>query len=148
VSVHKVGYFSNGLCFFSSKDYELGGTMKKLITVSLLLFGTFFVFAQDIPMEKLPIIQIVNLTGNDIYGVYVCTPDKEELGDNVLEDLQGEILGHGESLDVLLHNTIETINTYDIFMMDGNGLWYVKLEFKIKKDAQIVFTGNDCVYNE
>ena len=73
--------------------------------------------------------------------------ESEELGDNVLEDLDGEILGDTEAIDVLLHNPLDVVDTYDIFLLDENEFWYAKLGVKLTGNARIVFT-DDHLLND
>ena len=110
------------------------------LSVLFLSFGIFSVSAQE-----LPIILIVNYTGYNIYGVFISSSDSEELGDNILEDFEGEILGVNEAVEVLLHNPLSVVNTYDIFLLAEDSSWFVKMGLELSGDARIVFTYDDLL---
>ena len=113
---------------------------KQILAVLFLFFGALLLSAQE-----LPVIQIANYTGFDVYGVFVSSSDSEELGDNILDDFDGEILGNADSIEILLHNPLDVIDTYDIFLLDENSSWYVKLGVKLSGDALIIFTSEDLI---
>ena len=114
---------------------------KQMLTLLFLLTGLFMVSGQN-----LPVIQIANNTGFHVFGLFISSSESEELGDNVIEDLEGEILGDSEALEIMLHTPLSVNDTYDIFMLDENESWYVKLGEVIYNNARIVFTSDDLLY--
>ena len=113
--------------------------MKKQI-----LSGVFLLFMTSLGLaQNLPIVQVVNNTGYDVYAVFIVPAGSEELGEDVLEDFGDEILRNGDDVEVLLHTPLSAINTYNFILIDEDADWYVKWDVTVADNARVVFTLED-----
>ncbi len=107
--------------------------MKKKILLGAI-FSIFMIvsFGQD-----LPIIEIINNTGYDVYYLHMSQTasdnwEDDELGDDILYD--------GESTYIRLPYPLDVTNTYDIKLEDDEGDTYTKWDVTISANSAIEFT--------
>ena len=88
-----------------------------------------------------PPVIIVNNTGYPVLEVYISPADADSWGQDRLAD--GQILSSGESLTLNLPLAVETMDTYDIRLVDSDGDSYVQWDLQVSPDDTIVFTFDD-----
>jgi hypothetical protein len=109
--------------------------MKKALILGVFLLAGFFAASA----QNLPFVRITNNTGYDVYCIYISPSSSEDWG----EDMLGDILLDGDSINIQLGDTLSRVNIYDICLEGEYGDTYSKYNETLTNNAWIVFTKED-----
>jgi len=112
---------------------------KPFVSVLVLFFVSIAVTAQ-----QLPIIIIVNNTGVTINSIYVSAANSDSWGQDIL---RGGTLQKSSYIHEL-SSSLSKESVYDIMLKNDDGQEFIKLDFKVSDNAQVVFTANDLAKGE
>ena len=113
--------------------------MNILVSAGVSIVFTFDDFYFDnVSTFDGPPVSIMNDTGYTVLEVYISPADSDSWGQDRLAG--GQILPSGESVTLNLPLAIETMDTYDIRLVDSDGDSYVMWDFPVNPDETIVFT--------
>jgi len=89
---------------------------------------------------KLPIITVVNNTGQTIFAVFVLEPGVDTADNSISSNIS-----NGQSVSLQLPKYLGNVNQYHILIADTNNNFYIKANVNVRDNNRIVFTMNDRI---
>jgi cell wall-associated NlpC family hydrolase len=109
---------------------------KPFVSVFFLVLVSIAVTAQ-----QLPIIIIVNNTGLTINSIHISPANSDSWGQDIL---RGGTLQKSSYIHEL-SSPLSKESVYDIMLKNDEGQEFIKWDFKVNDNAQVVFTAEDMV---
>jgi hypothetical protein len=94
---------------------------------------------------ELPVIQLVNDTGNPLNSVYFARNSDQGWGGNILSE---SLIESGDYMLFYLNSPLDENFLYNIRVVDSDGNVYQKLTVTIMHDMEIVFSNVDMIVYE